>query len=156
MNIITDHKPPVAIFKKDIATFSQRIQWILLRIHQYRVRIISKPGWDLFITDWLSRHNHTENKDPEIPGMQLNIDAIQTIKNTPDSITVQQLQQATSQDEHPTTVKRNTSSGLAREQIPDTTRHTNILDISRWHGSDWWGHTKRQAWSYTWVTQKQA
>ena len=33
VSIITDHKPLAAIFKKDVATLSQRFQWILLRIH---------------------------------------------------------------------------------------------------------------------------
>ena len=58
VSIIADHKPLVAIFKKDVATLSQKIQL---------------P--DLFIIDWLSRHNHTQNKDTLIPCMQLNIDA---------------------------------------------------------------------------------
>ena len=39
-----DHKPLVVIFKKDIATLSQQIQHILLRIYQYRVRILYKPA----------------------------------------------------------------------------------------------------------------
>ena len=51
---------------------------------------------DLFTVDWLSRQNHTKNKDAELPGMQLNIDSIQTTTNIPDCITIQQLQQATS------------------------------------------------------------
>ena len=37
VSIITDHKSLVAIFKKDIATLSQLIWCILLRIHQYSV-----------------------------------------------------------------------------------------------------------------------
>ena len=61
--VITDHKLLVSIFKKDIATLSQRIQCILLKIHQYRVQIIYKPGPDIFIADWLSRHNHMKGKD---------------------------------------------------------------------------------------------
>ena len=58
----------------------------LLRIHQYRVRIIYKPGPDVFIADWLSRQNHKENRDKEIPDMQLNVDAIQTTTNIPDGM----------------------------------------------------------------------
>ena len=69
VSIITDHKPLVAIFNKDIATLSQRLQRILLRIHQYRMRILYKPEPDLCIADWLSRQNHSENKDEEIPSM---------------------------------------------------------------------------------------
>ena len=53
--IITDHKPLISMFKKDIATLSQHIQCILLKIHQYRVKIIYKPSPKIFIADWLSR-----------------------------------------------------------------------------------------------------
>ena len=38
--VITDHKPLIAMFKKDVATLSQCIQHILLKVHQYRVQII--------------------------------------------------------------------------------------------------------------------
>ena len=31
VSIITDHKPLITIFKKDVATLSQRLQWILLK-----------------------------------------------------------------------------------------------------------------------------
>ena len=37
----------------------------------------------LFIVDWLSRQNHNENKDAEIPGMQLSINAMQAATNVP-------------------------------------------------------------------------
>ena len=57
-----------------------------------------KPGPDLFIADLLSRQNH--NKYAEILGMEPNINAIQTTTNIPDCMTIQELQQATSQDEH--------------------------------------------------------
>ena len=51
VSIIMDHKPLVAIFKKDVVTMSQQIQCILLRIHQYRVRLLYKPGPEIFIAD---------------------------------------------------------------------------------------------------------
>ena len=61
--IITDHKPLVAMFKKDVATLLQCIQCILLNIHQYRVKIIYKPAPEIFIADWLLRNNHVEGKE---------------------------------------------------------------------------------------------
>ena len=65
--VITDHKPLVAIFKKDMATLSQCIQCILLKIYQYRVQIIYKPVPKIFIADWLSWHNHKEgNRHPRM------------------------------------------------------------------------------------------
>ena len=74
--VITDHKLLVSIFKKDVATLSQRIQHILLKIHRYRVQVIYKPGPDIFIADWLLRHNHAEGKDQPIKGMELRVDII--------------------------------------------------------------------------------
>ena len=98
VSIITDHKPLVAIFKK--ATLSQRIQYIFLWIYQYWVRIIYKPGPDFFIMDWLSRHNHMENKDEEICGMDVRVDAIQMTTYIWECMSITQIQQATMHDEH--------------------------------------------------------
>ena len=56
-----------------------------------RVRISYTPGPDLFIEDWLSRQNHMENKDAEIPSKELNINVIQTTTNIPDCMTTQEL-----------------------------------------------------------------
>ena len=78
---------------------SQRIQWFIHRIHQYRVRIIHKHGPDLFIADWLLKQNQKETKDEEIPGMQLNFDAIWTTINIWHCTMIQKLQ-GTSQDDH--------------------------------------------------------
>ena len=72
--MITDHNPLVSMFKK---VWSQCIQCILLKIHQYRVQIIYKPGPEIFITDWLLRHNHTEGKDKPIKDMDVQMDTIQ-------------------------------------------------------------------------------
>ena len=100
VSIITDHKPLIAIFKKDATTLSQRLQQILLRIHQYRVRIIYKPGQDLLVIDWLYRQNHNENKDEDIKGMRVSINAIQSTTNIPQCMTMHELQETTSQDQH--------------------------------------------------------
>ena len=94
--MITGHKPLVSMFKKDVATQSQSIQHILLKIHQYRVQIIYKPGPEIFIADWLLRHNHTEGKDKPIKGMDIQVDAIQAIMEMPECISVVEIQQASS------------------------------------------------------------
>ena len=73
--VITDHKPLAAMFKKDVATLLQHIQHILLKIDQYRVQIIYKPGPEIFIADWLSRNNHVEGKDKPIKDMDIWVDA---------------------------------------------------------------------------------
>ena len=100
VSIITDYKTLIVIFKNDVATLSQRFQQILLRIHQYRMRIISKPGSNIFMADWLSTQNHSKNKDKEITGIQISINAIQSTTNIPECIKMHELQEATSQDQH--------------------------------------------------------
>ena len=73
----------VVTVKKDVAFLSQRLQRILLGIHQYRVRIIYKPGPCLFIADWLSRQKHKGNKVEKMTGMQVNINIIQKTTKHP-------------------------------------------------------------------------
>ena len=87
VSMITDHKSLVAILKEDLAALSQRLQCLLLRIHQYRVRIIYKHGPDQFIGDWLSRQNHKENKYNEIPGMKINTNAVHMTTDIPNCMT---------------------------------------------------------------------
>ena len=54
----------------------------------------------MFIADWLSQQNHKENKDEAICGMDIGVDAIQMSMTAPECMSIQQLQQATAQDEH--------------------------------------------------------
>ena len=79
---------------------SQRIQNIILRVHQYRISIIYKSGPESFIADWLSRYNHEENKDEVINGLDIRVDVVQVVTNVPECMSIQQIQQATKQDEH--------------------------------------------------------
>ena len=88
VNIITDHKTLVTNFKKDVATLSQRLQGILLRIHQYRFSVLYKPRSNLFMGQWLSRQNHKGNKDDEILCMKININAMDTATGIPNCITI--------------------------------------------------------------------
>ena len=98
--IITDHKALVSIFKKDVATLLQHIQCILLKIHQYRVQIIYKPGPKVFIADRLSQHNHMEGKDQPIKDMDIRIDTIQSVTDIPECVSILQIQWASTQDDN--------------------------------------------------------
>ena len=98
--IIMDHKPLVSMFTNDVATLSQCIQNILLKIHQYRVQIIYKPGPEIFIADWLLRHNHTEGKDKPIKDMEIQVDAIQTATDMPECVSMAEIQQTSSLNNH--------------------------------------------------------
>ena len=93
------------MFKKDVATLLQCIQCILLKIHQYRVQIIYKPGPEIYIADWLLWHNHVEGKDKPIKDMDVRVDAKQSMTDIPNCISMAEIQQASAQDDHPQYLK---------------------------------------------------
>ena len=68
-------------------------------MHQYRVRIISKPEANLFKADLLPRQNHNENRNADISEIQLSMSTIQTVNKIPECMTMHELQQAMSQDQ---------------------------------------------------------
>ena len=49
-----------------------------IKIHQYRVQILYKPGPEIFIADWLSWYSHKVGKDEPIQGIVIRVDAIQS------------------------------------------------------------------------------
>ena len=128
MSIITDHKPIVAFFEKGVATLSQGLECILLRIDQYRVRIINKCGPVLFIAGWLSRQNHKENKDGEKLGMKISSDAIHTAIEIPYCMTIQKYNRW-HQRWLPTTVRRTYHERPAQKQKWGTMRNKIVFFI---------------------------
>ena len=64
------------------------------------MKIIYKPGPDIFIAEWLSRQKHSKDKDAEILGLQLGINIIQTTTNISECMTIHELQEVTCQDKH--------------------------------------------------------
>ena len=70
--------PLVMILSKDVAMLFQFLQCIMLNMHNYIVHIIYDHGPDLYIMDFLSHNNHTENKDQQIAEMSITITAIIT------------------------------------------------------------------------------
>ena len=69
-------------------------------VKQAKQLVLYKPGPEVFIADWLSRHNDKENKDEPIPGMDIRVDTIQSVTDIPECMFILQIQQATAQDEH--------------------------------------------------------
>ena len=111
--IITDHKPLISMLKKDVTTLLQCMQCIMLKIHQYRVQIIYKPGSEIFIADWLSRHNHAGGKDKATKGMDIWVDAIQSVTDMPECLLLAEIQHALSQDDHLQQLKKSYNCRLA-------------------------------------------
>ena len=79
VTVITDHQPLVNILQKDVATATPRLQRLLLKIHNYNVKIVYKKGSQMYISDYLSRQL-PNRKDPEIPGLELSIHAVRRIE----------------------------------------------------------------------------
>ena len=52
------------------------------------------------MADWLSKQNHIENKDKEIKGMQISLNATQLRTYVPECMTFNELKEATSQGQH--------------------------------------------------------
>ena len=61
--------------------------------------MLYKAGPKLFIVDWLSRHNHSKNRDEEIPMMSLNINAIETCADIPECIMAEEIRYAILEDD---------------------------------------------------------
>ena len=62
-----------------------------------------------------------ENKDEEIHGMDVWVDVIQISRNVPECMSIQQIQQATAQDEHLQWLKGYIITGWP--EIKDQVRH---------------------------------
>ena len=88
------------MLKKDMATLSQCIQCIILKIHQYRVQILYKAGPEIFIADLLLRNNHVEGKDKPTKDMDVWVDTIQSSVDIPECISIEDIQHVSSQDVH--------------------------------------------------------
>ena len=99
VNMIMNHKPLVVIFKKDDTNLSYRFQRILLWIHQYIIRILYKPGLQLFICDLLSRHNQKGNSVEEIPCMCITINMMEPCMEVPDCLKTEEIRAAILEDE---------------------------------------------------------
>ena len=67
----------------DVEALSQWLQYTMLCIHKYSVHTLYKPCPQLYIVDWLSQNNHTENRDQEITGMNVNMHTISNAADIP-------------------------------------------------------------------------
>ena len=97
--MITYNKLFGTIFQNAVVSLSNRLLGILLGIHEYNIRILCKPGLQLFITDWLSRHNHETNRDKETPHMCITISMIKYCKDILDSMTAEEIREVNIEDQ---------------------------------------------------------
>eukprot|EP00057_Strongylocentrotus_purpuratus_P011932 XP_011666406.1 PREDICTED: uncharacterized protein LOC105439284 [Strongylocentrotus purpuratus] len=62
VTLLTDHKPPVDILSKPLATAPKRLQRLMIRLSQYDGEIKYIPGTEMYLADTLSRA-FLENSD---------------------------------------------------------------------------------------------
>ena len=92
VGVITDHKSLVAIFKKDVATLSQRLQQEDAPANTpVEDKSAIQPGLQLYIADQLSRHKYTEGKDEELRVINMNINVIETCTNMPECMMTEEI-----------------------------------------------------------------
>ena len=97
--LITDHKPMVVMVNNDVGTNTLSVVTVHFAVHSPVLNAyLNKPGLGLNIADWLSWNYHTENKDQEIAGMNLNIHAINTEVDTLIFTSIENTLVVTSQD----------------------------------------------------------
>ena len=79
MNIITNYKPLVSLFKKNLTSASLRLSWMLLCILDYQLEVMYQPGTKMQLSDALSRltsHNNNSKAEP-IKGLDVTVHDIQ-------------------------------------------------------------------------------
>ena len=84
---------------------------MVLQVHQYNIRILNKPGPQLFITVWLSRHNHEADRDEDVPGMYHTINAIESCRDIPECMKTGEIGIAALDGDHIGMLSENTFHG---------------------------------------------
>ncbi|CAB4040119.1 Hypothetical predicted protein [Paramuricea clavata] len=70
--VTSDHKPLEYIFNKPLHQASLRLQKMLLGLQGYELRIVYKPGKELFIADTISRNYLEETKETLAQELKVN------------------------------------------------------------------------------------
>ena len=101
------------------------------------------------MADWSSQHKQREGKDKLIKDMDIRIDAIQSMTDIPECVSMSQIQQASTQDEHLQCLKSCIITGWpsTKDEL-----HTDLKLYWSYRdevGSDRWNCVKRQAYSHT-------
>ena len=59
------------------------MQFILLKIHKYKINIIYKPGQGPYFADGLLRETHKENRDEKEAGILVTVNVIDVTTDMP-------------------------------------------------------------------------
>ena len=81
------------IFRKNFASLSHRLQRIPQQIHQNNIRMLYKPGPQLFITDWLSRHHNERNRGEKVLWMFITVNATVSCMDISDFMSAEEIKE---------------------------------------------------------------
>ncbi|PIK42442.1 hypothetical protein BSL78_20701, partial [Apostichopus japonicus] len=110
----TDHKPLVSISKKQITTAPKRLQRLLLRLVQYDVDIVYKPGKEMYLADTLSR---AFLQNEERSAVEVETESVNIIDFLPVSkATRKQIQDSTNSDPVCQNLKRYITEGWPEDK----------------------------------------
>lgn len=115
INAETDHKPLIAIFSKPLLNAPKRLQSMLLALQGYNLKVVYKPGPEMYLSDTLSRATtgnthpksmHEQHTVCSLGTEQLDVEQINQAEylNVTDR-RLRQIQQHTDQDERLQAVK---------------------------------------------------
>ena len=99
-----------------------------LRIHQYKICLMHNPGPGLYITDFLSTQNYTENKEGEMVGINKSINSINITTYISTGMATKDIQAVIQDDKHLQDLK-SIAKRLSVEKEWCKKSHTVILDI---------------------------
>ncbi|KXJ19477.1 Uncharacterized protein K02A2.6 [Exaiptasia diaphana] len=123
----TDHKPLEFIFKKSIHSAPARLQRMLLRLQRYNLRVVYKPGSQMYLADHLSRAPlpviEEFQSEFEVFAVEVeSINPLESIKVSPDRLN--QIQKATGQDLILETLKSTVLQGWpeTKDEVPQNIR----------------------------------
>ena len=103
--------------------------------------IIYKPGPEIFIADWLLRNNRVEGKNKPIKDMDIWVDTIQNSIDMPECISMAEMQQASSQNDHLQQLKKFIIAGWPNTKDELHGWHKTVLAIHRWTSGNRWHNT---------------
>ena len=150
--MMIDHKLLVVVYKKDTVSLSQR-QWrMLLCIHQHSIRILYKPGTQLFMADLLSKVNHETIRDKEILGKDITVNPTHLCMDIPNCMTAEEISSYRWWTQK--YAIRLHIGGIAGNKSWNIEKSTATLVIPRWNCDSWWHHNKRQKNNNTGITPK--
>ena len=113
----SDHKPLEQIQKKSLANTPPRLQRMMLRLQQYDVNIVYRPGKEMVLADSLSRLNPAKDKEIDL---EQSIYAVQFSHDR-----LQELKQKTDGDQELSTLKTIITDGWpdSAKDVPKTVRN---------------------------------